>query len=96
MAQNQGNIPSTTFNEGMRGNIAKANIANENLSRLECKMEELILDSRMDEHGEINEDDLKELLNQGERMVRSKKTRILKQPTSAITIFGMTTSAGGT
>ena len=73
MAQNQGNIPSTAFNEGMRGNVAKANIANENLTRLEREMEELILDSRMDEHGEINEDDLKELQNQGEIMVRSKK-----------------------
>ena len=55
MAQNQGNLLSTAFNEGRRGNIAKANIADENLSRLEREMEELILDSRMDEHGEINE-----------------------------------------
>ena len=70
MAQNQGNLPSTAFNEGRRGNIAEANIADENLRRLEREMEELILDSRMGEDGEINEDDLKELQNQGERMGR--------------------------
>ena len=38
-------------------------------------MEEHILDARMDEHGELNEEDLKELQKQGEKMVRGKKNK---------------------
>ena len=75
MAKNQSNLSSTAFNEGRRGNIAQDNIADENLRNLEREMEELILDSRMGEDGEINEDDLKELQNQEEKMVRNKKNQ---------------------
>ena len=38
-------------------------------------MEELILDARMDEHGQLNDEDLKELQNQGENMVRGKTNK---------------------
>ena len=35
-------------------------------------MQELIINAKMDEHGQLNEEDLKELQNQGEKMVRGK------------------------
>ena len=38
-------------------------------------MEELILDTRMDEHGQLNGEELKELQNQGEKMVRGKTNK---------------------
>ena len=72
MAKQQANLPLTAFKEGRRGNIAIANISNDNKNKLECNMEELILDARMDEHGQLNKEDLKELQNQGEEMVRGK------------------------
>ena len=70
MAKQQANLPSNAFKEGKRGNIAITNIANDDKNRLKCNMEELILDARMDEHGQGNENDLKELQNQSEKMVR--------------------------
>ena len=36
-------------------------------------MEQFTLDTRMDEQGQLNEEDLKELQNQGEKMVIGKK-----------------------
>ena len=38
-------------------------------------MEELILDASMDENGELIDDNLKELQNQGEKMVKGKKNK---------------------
>ena len=38
-------------------------------------MEEVILDVRLDEHGQLNEEDLKELKNQGEKMARGKTSK---------------------
>ena len=67
MAKQQANLPSNAFKEGRRGNIAIANVANDSKNKLERDMEELILDARMDEHEQLNEEDLKELQNQGEK-----------------------------
>ena len=75
MTKQQANFLSTAFKEGRRGNTAIKNIANDDKNKLECNMEELILDARMDEHGQLNEEDLKELQNQGEKMVRGKTNK---------------------
>ena len=73
MTSNQNNLPSTVFfKEGRRGNIDAANIANKNEKKMEQDMDKLILDAKMDENGELHNNDLKELQNQGEQMVRSK------------------------
>ena len=74
MAKQQANLPSTAYKEDRMGNIA-ITIANDNKNKLKCNMEELILDTRMDEHGQVNEEDLKELQNQGEKMVRGKTNK---------------------
>ena len=60
MASNQANFPSIAFKEGRRGNIVVANIAKKEEKKLECDMEELILDARMDESGELFDDDIKD------------------------------------
>ena len=68
MASNQANLPSNPFKESRRGNIVVANIAKIEEKKPECDMEELILDTRIDENGEIIDDDLNEFQNQGKKM----------------------------
>ena len=75
MTKQQANLPSTAFKESRRGNIAIANIANDAENILERDIEELIIDAGMDVHGQLNEEDLKELQNQGEKMVRGKTSK---------------------
>ena len=78
MEKEQTNLPSTSFKEYRRGNIVIANIAIANKNKLERNMKVLILDARMDEHGQLNEEDLKEPQNQGEKMVSGKTNKNLK------------------
>ena len=59
----------------IKQNITIANFANDDKNKLKCDIEELILDARMDEHGRLNEKDLKELQNQGEKKVRGKTNK---------------------
>ena len=75
MAKQQPSLHLTAFKEGKRGNIVIANIANDDKNKLERDMEELILDARMDEHGQLNEEDLMELQNQDEKIVRGKTNK---------------------
>ena len=72
MAKQQANLLSTTFKEGRRGNITIANIANIDKNKLEYNIKKLFLDARMDEP---NEEDLKELQNQGEKIVKGKTNK---------------------
>ena len=65
MANTSTNLPSTAMNQGRRGNIAVGNIAGE-----ENRMEEMLLDARVDENGNQKYEDLEELQNNGEKMVR--------------------------
>ena len=69
MAKISTNLPSTALNQGRRGNIAKGNIARDE-NRMECDMEEMILDARVDENGNLKDEDLEELQNYGEKMMR--------------------------
>ena len=69
MANQQANLPSTAFKEGRRGNIAIVNIANDDKNKLEHNM------ARIEKHGQLSEEDLKELQNQGEKMVRGKTNK---------------------
>ena len=76
MAIQQANLTSTAIKKASRkGNIAITNIANDNKIKLECNIEQFIQDTGMDEHGQLNEEDLKELQNQGEKMVIGKKNK---------------------
>ena len=71
MANTSTNLPSTALNQGRRGNIAVSNIAREEI-RMERDMEELILYARVDENGNLNNEDVKELQNHEEKMLRMK------------------------
>ena len=71
MANTSTTLPSTDMNQGRRGNIAVASIAGEE-KRMECDMEELILDARVDENVNLNDEDVKELQNHGEKVLRMK------------------------
>ena len=93
MAKQQANLPSTAFKEGWRGNISIANIANDNNNNLERDMEELILDARTDEHGKLNEEDLRELRIKVKKWLEVRQTKIQKRPINATRTFGKTTSA---
>ena len=53
------------------GNIAVATMTGE-AKRIECNMEELILDARMDKNGNLDDKDVKEPQNHGEKMARMK------------------------
>ena len=64
MANTSTNLPSTASNQGRRGNIT----GEEN--SMERDMEEMILDARVDEYGNLKEEDLEEFQNHGEKMVR--------------------------
>ena len=67
------NLPSTALNQGRRGNISIGNIAYDNT--MERDMEELILDTRVDQNGNVNDEDIKALTRHGEKMVRMSRKK---------------------
>ena len=54
MVNTSTNLPSTALNQGRRGNIAVGNIAGGE-NRMEQDMEEMILDARVDENGNLKD-----------------------------------------
>ena len=58
MANTSTNFPSTALNQVGRCNIVVGNIAWEE-KRMEHDMEELILDARVEESGNLNDEDVK-------------------------------------
>ena len=54
MANTSTNLPSPALNQGRRGNIAVGNIAREQ-NRMGRDMEEMILDARVDENGNLKD-----------------------------------------
>ena len=71
MANTSTNLPSTALNQGRMGNIAIAGIVWEE-KRMECNMEEMILDAWVDENANLNDEDVKKLQKHGEKMARKK------------------------
>ena len=63
MAKTSTDLPLTALNQGRRGNVVIASIAREE-KRMECDMEELVLDARVDENRNLNDEDVKELQEQ--------------------------------
>ena len=66
MANKSTNLPSTALNQGRRGNIAVGNIAGEE-NTMERDMVEMISDARVDENGNLKDEDLEQLQNHGEK-----------------------------
>ena len=64
MANTPTNLPITALHQGRRGNVARQE------NRMEQDTEEMILDARVDENGNLKDEDLEELQNRGEKMVR--------------------------
>ena len=69
MANTSTNLPSTALNQGRRGYIATGNFAGDE-NTMEHDMEEMILDAKVDENGNLKDEDLEELQKHGGIMVR--------------------------